>query len=65
MTKSETVVANINARAAISSALSTRSIFNKLRVVDELEQGTIEMAVQKAWAIGFDAGAKDAMEGDD
>lgn len=57
---------NINARGGISTAKTTAAIRKQLeRVpVGQLEQGTIDRAIDRAYSVGWLAGAKDATDGD-
>jgi hypothetical protein len=62
MAKTDAEVANINARSGISTARSLSTINKHLQpALGQLEQGTLERALNRAYEVGFTAGAKDAM----
>lgn len=65
MAKTEAEVGNINARSRISTARTKTAIANAVDgnvMIGELERGTLDRALERAWSIGWSAGAKDASQ---
>jgi hypothetical protein len=56
--------ANINARAAISTARTRAKIRGILADTEALELGTIDRAIDRAYTLGWSDGIKDYTEGE-